>query len=215
MIGSAGYVIFVALAFLLATTLGPLFVNVRLRRTREPTPDERAELDDALPEAGITPDRTFVVETVGEASVDVSLVGIPGYRVLLVTDYVIDSLEPAVVRGLLAAEGGRTRLYFAEFRAIAVTLVIGLLVASFSGFLSMDLGLPLIGAVAILAFGIGRRIQYRADAIAADRVGAGTVADAFEAVADVRDIEPETGSWRTWFEIQPPLGDRISRIRAR
>lgn len=215
MFGSLGYVVFVALAFLLATALGPVFLNVRLRRTREPTETERDRLDRRCESTGLLPDRTFVVETVGEASVDVKTVGIPGYRVLLVTDYVLESLDDDVLTGLLAAEGGRARTYYAEFRAVAVTVVIGLLTTTFAGFVSFDLGVPLIGVVALLAFAIGRRIQYRADAIAASRVGSETVAGAFESVADVRGIEPETGSWRTLFEIQPPLGDRIARLRGR
>lgn len=215
MFGSLGYVVFVALAFLLATTLGPVFLNVRLRRTREPTETERDRLDRHCESTGLLPDRTFVVETVGEASVDVKTVGIPGYRVLLVTDYVLESLEDDVLTGLLAAEGGRASTYYAEFRAVAVTVVIGLLTATFAGFVSFDLGVPLVGVVALLAFAIGRRIQYRADAIAAERVGNETVADAFESVANARGIEPETGSWRTLFEIQPPLGDRIARLRGR
>ncbi|AUX10762.1 putative peptidase [Halalkaliarchaeum desulfuricum] len=213
MFGSLGYVVFVALAFLLATTLGPLYVNVRLRRTREPTDTEQSRLEHYCETTSLSPDRTYVVETVGEASVDVKAVGIPGYRVLLVTDYALESLDDEVLIGLLAAEGGRTVTYYAEFRAVAVTVVITLLVLTFAGFLSFDVGFLLIGVGALVAFAAGRRIQYRADAIAARQVGAELVADAFQAVADVRGVEPKTGSWRTLFEIQPPLGDRIARLR--
>lgn len=215
MFGSLGYVLLVALGFLLATTLGPIYLNVRLRDTREPTADERDRLDRLREPTGLSPDRTFVVETVGDASVDVKTVGVPGYRVLLVTDYAVESLDDDVLVGLLAAEGGRANTYYAEFRAVAVTVVIGLLVSTFAGFVTFDLGFPLIGVVALVAFAIGRRIQYRADALAADRVGNATVADAFQTVADLRGVEPETGSVRTLFEIQPPLGDRITRLRGR
>lgn len=215
MFGSLGYVVAVALAFLLGATLGPVFLNVRLRRTRELTDAERSRLDRRCEPAGLSPDRSFAVETVGEASVDVKLVGIPGYRVLLLTDYALESLDDDVLTGLLAAESGRGDTYYAEFRAVAVASVIGLLAATFAGFVGFDRGLALLGGVSLLAFAIGRRIQYRADAIAAERVGADTVADAFQAIADLRGVEPETGSWRTLFEVQPPLGDRIARLRSR
>lgn len=213
MFGSLGYVVFVALAFLLATALGPLYVNVRLRETREPTASEASRLEQYTEAAGLVPARTFVVETIGEASVDVKTVGIPGYRVLLVTDYALESLDDEVLIGLLAAESGRANTYYAEFRALSVAVVIGLLAGTFAGFVTFDLGLFFIGVFALVAFAVGRRIQYRADAIAARRVGGTLVADAFEAVADVRGVDPETGSWRTLFEIQPPLGDRIARLR--
>ncbi|MEF8779682.1 MAG: peptidase [Haloferacaceae archaeon] len=215
MFGSLGYVVSVAVAFLLAAMFGPVFLNVRLRRTREPTDAEESQLDRRCESAGLSPDRSFVVETVGEASVDVKLVGVPGYRVLLLTDYALESLDDDVLTGLLAAEGGRGDTYYAEFRAVAVASVIGLLAATFAGFVGFDRGLALVGGVSLLAFAIGRRIQYRADAVAAERVGADAVADAFQAIADLRGVEPETGSWRTLFEVQPPLGDRIARLRSR
>ncbi|MFC6771013.1 peptidase, partial [Halorubrum pallidum] len=28
-------------------------------------------------------------------------------------------------------------------------------------------------------------------------------------------VEPATGDWSTWFAVQPPLGDRIARLRER
>jgi len=62
---------------------------------------------------------------------------------------------------------------------------------------------------------VGRRLQYAADARAAERVGADGLADAFERAAARRGVDPSTGSWRTYVETQPPLGDRIARLRER
>ena len=78
-----------------------------------------------------------------------------------------------------------------------------------------DAGFASLVTVGLAAFWVGRRVQYAADDRAADAVGAGRVADAFERVAAIRGVEPETGDWSTWFEVQPPLGDRIAALRER
>jgi len=41
------------------------------------------------------------------------------------------------------------------------------------------------------------------------------LAAAFETVAARRGVDPEPATWRTWFEVQPPLGQRIARLRDR
>jgi len=212
---AVGFVVATVLGFALATTFGPLVANLRFRPTREPTAAERARIDAARERAEADPDRTYVGEPVGEASVDVRALGVPGYRVLVVTDYVLGELDDATVAGLLAAETGRVRTLFAEYRTVAIAAVVGILSATFVRLIPFEPGFVALGGAALAAFAVGRRLQFRADALAADAVGAAAVADAFETVADVRGIEPETSTWRTLFEVQPPLGDRIARLRER
>ncbi|MFB6233824.1 MAG: peptidase [Halopenitus sp.] len=146
-------------------------------------------------------------------TIDVGVKGPPGRRVLFVTDDVLDVLDEDVAVALLAAEAGRLETYYNEFRAVAVAVVVAILAAVVTTIVPFEPGFTALAAIGFVSFWVGRRVQYAADARAAERVGAETLADAFERVAELQGVTPETGTWRTWFEVQPPLGDRIAALR--
>ena len=204
----------VVLAFL-AVAVGPLYAADRFRDLRDPTDPERAALDELRREAGLGVDRVAIVGGDEGDSIDVSVEGPPRRRVLFVTEAVLADLEEDVAVGLLAAEAGRVGTYYAEFRAVAVAVVVGILAAIVTATVAFDAGFLALVAIGIASFWVGRRVQYAADDRAADAVGAARVADAVERVAERRGVEPETGDWSTWFEVQPPLGDRIAALRER
>jgi Zn-dependent protease with chaperone function len=198
------------LAFLTAA-VGPLYVMDRFRDLREPTDPERAALDVMRRKAGLGVDRVAILEE--ESAVDVSVRGPPRRRVLFVTEPVVNDLEADVAVGLLAAEAGRVQAHFATFRAAAVAVVVALFAAVTTTVVGFTPGFTALLAVGLTALWAGRRVQYAADAHAADTVGAGQVADAFERAADRSGVTPATGDYSTWLEIQPPLGDRIAALR--
>lgn len=200
------------LAFLAAVG-GPLYVMDRFHDPREPTGPERAAVDALRREAGLGVERVAVLEA--ESVVDVSVRGPPRRRVLFVTAPVVDDLEPAVAVGLLAAEAGRVQAHFTTFRAVAVAVVVALFAAIATTAVAFTPGFSALLAVGVTALWAGRRVQYAADAHAADTVGAGQVADAFERAAERSGVTPATGDYSTWLEIQPPLGDRIAALRRR
>jgi len=214
-----------AVAFL-AVEVGPLYAADRFRDLREPTDEERARLAPLRETAGLDVDRV-AIETGDEGAsgededgsevgrIEVGVRGPPGRRVLFVTEGVLDDLDEDVAVGLLAAEAGRVETYYGEFRAVAVAAVLAVLAAIVTVTVPFQAGFVSLVAVGVAAFWVGRRVQYAADDRAADAVGAGRVADAFERVAAIRGVEPETGDWSTWFEVQPPLGDRIAALRER
>ncbi|MUW15495.1 peptidase [Halorubrum sp. CBA1125] len=223
----------VAVLAALVVEVGPLYAADRFRDLREPTDAERAQLAALRDRAGLDVERVAIERMTGGAgasgseegrpddgagdgrSAEVAVRGPPGRRVLFVTDDVLDALEEDVSVGLLAAEAGRVETRYGEFRAVAVGAVLAILAAIVTTVVSFDAGFASLVAVGLAALWAGRRVQYAADARAADRVGASLVADAFERVAAIRGVEPETGDWSTWFEVQPPLGDRIARLRER
>lgn len=205
----------VALLAFLGVTVGPLYVSDRFRETRHPSDQERSKLSHLREGAGLAVERVAIVQTSGEESVDVAVRGPPGRRVLFVTDYVLTGLDEEVTIGLLAAEAGRVETYYTEFRGVAVGVVLGILATIVATLVPFDAGFLALLAVGFASFWVGRRVQYAADARAAEHVGADLVADAFQHVADLRGVEPETGTWRTYLEVQPPLGDRIARLRRR
>ena len=212
---TVAFLVGVVVVAFLAVEVGPLVVNDRFRDLREPTDPERAALDTLREAAGLDVERVAIVETSGDESVDVAVRGPPRRRVLFVTDYVLNDLDEDTAVGLLAAEAGRVDTYYGEFRAVSVAAVVGVLAAIVTTVVPFGSGFTAVIVVGVASFWVGRRVQYVADDRAADAVGAARVADAFEAVAALRGVEPETGDWSTWFEVQPPLGDRIAALRDR
>jgi len=231
---TVAFLVGVAVVAFLAFEIGPLYAADRFRDLREPTDVERKRLASLRETAGLDVERV-AIETGDEAAgdgeiadgaatngdgagigrVDVAVRGPPGRRVLFVTENVLDGLDEDVALGLFAAEAGRVETYYGEFRAVSTAAVLAVLAAIVTVAVPFQAGFASLVAVALVAFWVGRRVQYAADNRAADAVGAGRVADAFERVAAVRGVEPATGDWSTWFEVQPPLGDRIAALRER
>ena len=200
--------------FVIAAIAAPL-VLLSVRDTREPTADERDRLAELAGVADYDPRTVAVVETVGDNSVEVSIRGPPGRQWLVVTDYVLSDLDTETAAALLAAEAGRSRLYYMEYRAVAAASVIAIATGMFGGLIPFSDGLFVLAVAALALFWGGRQLQFSADSLAAGQVGADTLATAFETVATLRGVEPEQSTWRTWFEVQPPLGQRIDRLRDR
>jgi hypothetical protein len=231
---TVAFLVGVAVVAFLAVEVGPLYAADRFRDLREPTGEERARLASLRETAGLDVERVAIEtddggagdeeaadgsttdeDSTGIGRVEVGVRGPPGRRVLFVTEGVLDDLDEDVAIGLLAAEAGRVETYYGEFRAVAVAAVLAVLAAIVTVTVPFQAGFASLVAVGLAAFWVGRRVQYAADDRAADAVGAGRVADAFERAAALRGVEPETGDWSTWFEVQPPLGDRIAALRER
>lgn len=208
------FLVLVVVGFLVVGIAGPLLL-LQMREARPPSSDEAAILEDLLVHVESSFAEIRVVDTVGERSISTTIRGLPGRRYLIVTDYVIRELEADVARALLAAEDARARTFYVEYRVVAAAAILGLATAMFSGLIDFGTGLFLMAIGALVLFWLGRQLQYRADAIAAERVGEEALAAAFERIAAVKGIELDSGSWRTWVEIQPPLGSRVDRLRDR
>jgi len=206
------FVVAAVLLFLAMAALGPR-VSLSLRETRQPTADEQAALDPLLVAADLDPAAVHLSETADPDAVKISLHGLPGRRRLLLSPGVIDNIDQETAVALLTAEAQRGRQLYLEYRAFASAVVIGVATAMFGGLLAFSNGLFVLAVAALVLFWIGRQLQFRADRAAADRVGAATLADAFETVADRRGVEPQPATWRTYVEVQPPLGQRIARLR--
>lgn len=223
---TAALLVGVAVLTVLAVEIGPLYAADRFRDLREPTDSERGRLDYVRETAGLDVDRIAIErrgpdEAGGERGsggvgrIEVAVRGPPRRRVLFLSEAVLDDVDDEVAIGLLAAEAGRVETYYGEFRAVAIAAVLGVLAAIVTATVPFEAGFASLVVVGLAAFWVGRRVQYAADDRAANAVGAGRIADAFERVATIRGVEPETGGWSTWFEVQPPLGDRIAALRER
>jgi len=203
---TVAFLVGVAVLSFLAVEIGPLYAADRFRDLREPTDAERGRLEYLRETAGIDVDR-IAIERRGEneteekngnegvGRIEVAVRGPPRRRVLFLSEAVLDDVDDDVVIGLFAAEAGRVGTYYGEFRAVAIAAVVGVLAAIVTATVSFDAGFASLVAVGLTAFWVGRRVQYVADDRAADAVGAGRVADAFERVAAVRgsNRKPATG----------------------
>lgn len=209
------YVLALVIGLVAIATVGPLLFHQRFRTVREPTETETELLEAVWPSFSDQRPPTQVIETVGERSIELSIRGPPGFKVLFVTDYVLHEIDREHVRALIAGEMAREQLYYTEYRVIAAALALGLGTSAFLLIIPFSYG---FGALLVLAAAMlagGRWLQYRADAIAGDEVGNDALAAAFAYVADLRGIEPKSGGASDAFSVQPTLGDRIERLRDR
>lgn len=182
--------------------------------TRPPTDDEAARLAGAREAIGVDVHDAAVVRTTSEAAVDVRFVGLPGARELLVTEPALEQFDDASTRALLAAAAARARSGIDVVQALAAGVAVGLLAAVYVTPLSFAAGLISMWLFALAAFAACRRLHYVADARAAEQVGADELADAVEREATLRGEGDDTGSWRTWMEVEPSLGARVERLRS-
>lgn len=206
-------VVAMAVGLIVVGLIGPLIAQRRLRRLHDATADERERLAAVAPNGHELPPHVAIIETVGEASIEVALRGPPGHRVLFITDYVLTDLDEPIARALIAAEHARTDRWYREYQVVAAAIALTLGLSAFLALVPFELGFGgLLLAAAVMLAG-GRWLQYRADAAAAATVGADAVADAFEHVAEMHGHDLERGGWRSYLEVQPPLADRIHRLR--
>ena len=203
----------VLLAFL-GVTVGPLLVADRRYDLRDPDTDERNRVELHQDRAGLDVDRVTLIKSKRRA-IEVAVDGPPGRRVMFVSETVLKDLDDDTVTALFAAEAGRVETYYTEFRGIAVGVVLGILSATVLTLVPFGPGFVALALIGFVSFWVGRRVQYAADDRAAERVGPDPLAEAFQRAAELRGVDPRTGSWQTLFEVQPPLGDRINRLRDR
>lgn len=204
----------VTVGFFVIAMVGPLIAHLN-RRIRDPTEAEDELIETYRSGVGPRVPRRKVVITVGEASVDATIRGPPGYRVLFITDHVLHELDPSIARPLVAAAFARRATWYDEYRVVASTVAIALGMATVTLLLPFELGMAGLILAALVMFAVGRWLQYRADDIAADAVGSSALVEAFEAIANVHDIDLTTGGMRRYLDVQPSLGDRVARLNKR
>lgn len=186
-----------------------------LRGASEPTGDAAERVDALRARAGLDVRDVRVIDTDDEQTASALVRGPPGYRRLFVTTTFLDRFDDGTATALLAIRAARLRARVLAIRV--VTAVAGgiLLVAAVAG---AGPRFPLLGgsaAVVLVGFWRSRRGVRAADADAAERVGAGTVADALDRFAEVHAMEPTRRRVPNPLSPNAALGDRIDRLRER
>lgn len=220
---AAGLVASMLALVVLALAGAPLLIRLS-RRTREPTAAEADRLDDLLATADLSV-RGVRVFDASEEEAGLALVrGVPGFRTLFVTDYLLDETDDERARAVVAVAAGQARYGFVAYRVLVAALaVLGLgleLLDGRASGLARAVGLPgPVGLVALLAvvaalLAGGERLVYRVDAYAADHVGARTLADTLERFAEKYELRYDAGRLASLLAMRPPVGRRIDRLYA-
>jgi STE24 endopeptidase len=187
----------------------PLLVRLS-QPVRTPTPDEQRLLDRLCARAGADAHRLRVLERRDEVAAAALVRGPPGYRYLYVSDYLLDALDEDAAAAILAlaVANARHTTYRVGVAGVVGGLLLGLLTA---GRPLAALAVP-VGSLPV-AYLVGRRLVFRADARAADRLGDETVADALDRQADLHDASLDAGLFARLGSLRPSVGQRIDRLR--
>lgn len=140
--------------------------------------------------------------------------GPPGQQALFVTDYLLDELDDDAAAALLAASATRPHvlqqpvllLGLGSLAAVTLFVVLG----GVSGALwTSVLVAVLVGIVTVAA--VSRRLSYRADDIAVDRVSADALRRALTAVRETQG-SATAGRVKRVFRTTPTLDQRLARF---
>jgi len=192
---------------------GSPWILTALRSTTTPTGETATRLDDLRARAGLDVRDVRILDTEDEETANALVRGPPRYRRLFVTSTFVDTFDDDTATALLAVQAGRVRSRLLVRRAGTVSIAGALLVASVTGSDARWLLLAAAGGVVLVGFWLTRRGVRAADEYAASRVGASTVADAFERYAAVHSMEPTRRRVPNPLSVNVALGDRIDRLR--
>jgi len=152
---------------------------------------------------------------------------LPRLRYVLISDYLLDQLEPIEVDAVVAHELGHIRGRHLLLKLAAVAGVWALLAGLLSGFaysvrrptdalmpillvLLVILAVP-VGLVIVQGL-LGIRLEARADAAAADTVGVRALAAALVRTAELNDTKSDPNWWQSIANQHPGLDDRLARL---
>jgi len=199
-------------AVVLALTYGAPWLLPFVRSTRRTAGATADRIERLADRAGLTVRDASLLDTDDEETANAFVRGPPGYRRLFVTSTFLDAFDDDTATALLAITAGRLRTRVLGIRAATVIVAAPALLASVSG---VGPRWPLLGValgVLLVGFWASRRAVRRADRYAADRVGAGTVADALDRYADVHAMEATSRRVPNPLSVNVALGDRIDAL---
>ena len=196
---------------LVVTAVTPFALVVALR-TRWPTDEERATVDDVLP-PGV---RLRVVDDRTRLGSAFAAGVLPGAEYVFLTESLFDTLDDREVRAVVAHEVGHHEREHVLVRYLLVAVAAGAAlgvasVAPDAALVAILAGTP---PFAVALAWVVRRTEAQADAYAAAVVGGPALAGALETLADRRYIAEGGGPARI-LSHHPPLGERIDRLRER
>jgi STE24 endopeptidase len=150
----------------------------------------------------------------------------PGLRYVVVTDYLLDQLDPDQVDAVVAHELGHVR---GHHLAVRLASVFGVWAVLEAAFVTVDaltdtastvlliipvlLAFP-VGLVAVQGL-LGTRLEEQADDVAARAVGGARLASALETIGELNEVVRDSGRLWSAMTQHPGLDERLLRLRTR
>jgi STE24 endopeptidase len=216
--------VYVVGIFLLTSVVAPLIV---VRVSSKPLTGETAQrLRRLAAGAGVRVRAFRVLSTRGQKIANAAQMGtIPGFRYVLVTDYLLDHLPAPEVDAVVAHELGHARRHHILIKVSAVVAVwvvlegaVVAIRAAAGHTLAALLVLPVFVAIPVgvlLTQGLlGIRFEEAADDEAAQLVGADRLSAALEHIGELNDTKRNTGRGWALITQHPGLEARLRRLRA-
>ena len=216
-------IVYLVALFLLSALVLPLVV-VRFRSTRL-SGELRSRLDALAERIGVRVRDFRVIKGRGQKVANAAQMGVlPGLRFVLLTDYLIEQLEPRQLEAVVAHELGHARRHHILLKLGAVLVVWAAMDAAVlalghrSGSAAALLAVPVfiafpVGILLVQGL-VGVRLETAADDIAAREVGAEPLAEALEQIGRLNDTKRDTS--RRWALItqHPGLQARLDHLRS-
>jgi STE24 endopeptidase len=215
------------LSWVVMLTVVPLLA-VRLMPTRLLEEPLRGRLQELLRRGGVRVRGVRVLDTRSQKVANALIMGlVPRLRYIVVTDYLLQSLEPDEVEAIVAHEMGHAKqhhllvklgvLLLAVAVVIVAALVLGgrLLDAVDSAVLLLAGPLLLLLSVLLVQGGLGLLLERKADEYAARLVGVDPVIRALDKLADSNMLKRRTGALWNLGTHHPGIAQRVERLRGR
>jgi STE24 endopeptidase len=214
------------LSWLLLLAGAPLLA-VRLMPTRPLEEPTRGRLEELLRRGGVRVRGIRVLDTRAQKVANALILGpLPRLRYIVVTDHLLQSLEPDEVDAIVAHEMGHARQHhllvklgvlLAVAAALVGALILGgrLLVGADAVVLVLAGPLLLLVSVLLVQGGLGLLLERQADEYAARLVGADAVVRALDRLAETNMLKRRTGVLWNLATHHPGIEQRVDRLRRR
>jgi STE24 endopeptidase len=194
------------------------------RPLEEPT---RGRLEELLRHGGVRVRGIRVLDTRAQKVANALILGpLPRLRYIVVTDHLLQSLEPDEVDAIVAHELGHARQHhlpvklgvlLAVAAALVGALILGGRLLASAGPVVLVLAGPLLLLMSVLLVqgGLGLLLERRADEYAARLVGADAVVHALDRLAETNMLKRRTGMLWNLATHHPGIEQRVERLRRR
>jgi Zn-dependent protease with chaperone function len=201
-------------------------VAVRLMPTRPLEGPRRGRLDALVERAGGRIRELRVLDTRSQKLANALVMGpVPRLRYVIVTDYLLETLQEDEVEAVVAHELGHARQHHVLVKLgalLAFAVVVGVGLAAGRplfralGPMPVVVAVPLLLMVALLLVqgGLGLVLERKADDYAARLVGVDPMIRGLERLAEVNLLKRRTGPLWNLLTHHPGIAQRIERLRA-
>ena len=200
---------------------------VRLLPTRPLEEPQRSQLDILVERSGVRIRELRVLDTRDQKVANALVIGpVPRLRYVLVTDYLLETLEQDELEAVVAHELGHARQHHVLVKLGALLLLVAAAVGvgvalvpliRDTGPIVPVLAIPVLVVAALLLVqgALGLLLERKADDYAARLAGADPMIRALERLAEANLLKRRTGPLWNLLTHHPGISERVERLRAR